>query len=434
MLNAIWRRLGLERPEPRAWALYDWANSAFVTVVVTAVLPVYFAEVVARDLEGSRATILWSWCTTLSLATIAVAAPILGTLADLRAWRKRLFVVFLALGISCTAGLFLVERGDVGATLWLFGLSNIGAAGSFVFYDALLPHVAKSDELDRLSTTAYALGYLGGGLLLLLNLVWILEPALFGLPEEGTLPTRLALLSVALWWGVFSIPLLRRVPEPPAAAVEGGRAGTALGSAVRQLRATLGELRSYRSAFLMMVAFLLYNDGISMAGIYAKERELQSASIIGAILLVQFVGVPFAVLFGRLASRIGAKRGIGLGLCAYFLITLLAYRMQSEWEFFALAALVGMVQGGTQALSRSLFASMIPRQRSGEFFGLFGVMEKFAGIFGPLIFAIVSQATGSSQSAILAIVPFFLVGGWLLTRVDVEAGRRMAREVEARLG
>ncbi|MHC4375602.1 MAG: MFS transporter [Planctomycetota bacterium] len=438
MLNAIWRRLGLERPEPRAWALYDWANSAFVTVVVTAVLPVYFAEVVAKDLEGSRATTLWSWCTTISLAVIAVAAPVLGTLADLRAWRKRLFAVFLTFGIGCTAGLFLVERGAVTLTLWLFGLANIGAAGSFVFYDALLPHVAGEDELDRLSTTAYALGYLGGGLLLLVNLLWILKPALFGLPAEGTLPTRLALLSVALWWGVFSIPLLRRVPEPPGAEVEGGRAGTALGSAVRQLRATLGELRSYRQAFLMMIAFLLYNDGIStmirMAGIYAKERELESSAIIGAILLVQFVGVPFAVLFGRLAGSIGAKRGVGLGLAAYFLITLLAYRMQSEWEFFALAALVGMVQGGTQALSRSLFASMIPRQRSGEFFGLFGVMEKFAGIFGPLIFALVSQATGSSQSAILAIVPFFIVGGLLLRRVDVEEGRRTAREVEARLG
>ena len=230
---------------------------------------------------------------------------------------------------------------------------------------------------------------------------------------------------------------MRQVPEPPGADPDGARAGTALGSAVRQLRSTLGELRSYRQAFLMMVAFLLYNDGIStmirMAGIYAKERELESSAIIGAILLVQFVGVPCAVLFGRLAGHIGAKRGIGLGLGAYFLITLLAYRMQSEWEFFALAALVGMVQGGTQALSRSLFASMIPRQRSGEFFGLFGVMEKFAGIFGPLIFALVGQATGSSQSAILAIVPFFVVGGLLLWRVDVEDGRRTAREIESTL-
>lgn len=437
MLNAIWRRLGLERPEPRAWALYDWANSAFMTVVVTAVLPVYFADRIAGDLEGAQATTLWSWCTTLSLAVIALMAPVLGTLADLRAWRKRLLSVFLVLGVSCTAALFFVDKGDVTLTLWLFGLANIGAAGSFVFYDALLPHVASGPELDRLSTTAYALGYLGGGLLLLLNLLWILKPAFFGLPAEGTLPTRLALLSVALWWGVFSIPLLRKVPEPPAAGSPGEHGRTALSSAFAQLRVTLGELRSYRQAFLMLLAFLLYNDGIStmirMAGIYAKERDLESSAIIGAILLVQFVGVPFAVLFGRLANRIGTKPGIALGLASYLVITMLAYRMQSEWEFFVLAALVGMVQGGTQGLSRSLFASMIPRQRSGEFFGLFGVMEKFAGIFGPLIFALVSQATGSSQSAILAIVPFFVVGGFLLWRVDVDAGRNFAREVEARL-
>jgi UMF1 family MFS transporter len=296
--------------------------------------------------------------------------------------------------------------------------------------------------MDRVSTAGYALGYIGGGLLLALNLAWILKPELFGLPsgpnmtpDQATLPTRLAFLSVAAWWLLFSIPLFRRVPEPPVRPAAPGEQGHPVGVAFRRLGVTFRELRGYRQAFLMLLAFLIYNDGIGtiirMATAYGTELGIGQDKLIQAIVLVQFVGVPFAFLFGLLAGKIGAKRSVFLGLAAYAAISIVGYNMRTSRDFLLLAVLVGMVQGGTQALSRSMFASMIPRHKSGEFFGFWGVFEKFAGIFGPLIFSATLAASGSSRSAILSIIGFFVVGGFILAFVDVEEGQRVARAAEA---
>jgi UMF1 family MFS transporter len=299
--------------------------------------------------------------------------------------------------------------------------------------------VARDDEMDRVSTTGYALGYLGGGLLLAANLAWITHPAWLGLPAGDaatgaarTLPSRLAFLSVALWWGGFSIPLLRRVPEPPLAThARPLRGGAALRSAWSRLRDTLHELRTYRNAFWMLLAFLLYNDGIQtivkMATIYGSEIGIGPEALIASILLVQFVGIPCTLLFGKLAERLGTKPTLYVALAAYVGIAALAYFMRTAVHFLLLAVAVGLVQGGAQALSRSLFASLIPRQRSSEFFGFFAVLEKFAGILGPALFAAAITVTGSSRSAIASVVVFFAAGAWLLRRVDVEAGRRAAR-------
>ncbi|MFW6193150.1 MAG: MFS transporter, partial [Gemmatimonadota bacterium] len=299
------------------------------------------------------------------------------------------------------------------------------------------PHVAPEEELDRTATSAFALGYLGGGLLLALNLAWILRPAWFGMPEDGTLPTRLAFVSVAVWWALFSIPLLRNVDEPPRR-VDPGEDPTARAAVVtlQRLKRTLGELRDYRHAFLLLLAFLLYNDGIvtivRFATVYGTEIGIGQGALIGAIVMVQFVGVPFAFLFGALADRVGARRGILLGIAVYAGISVLGYFMETATHFFLLAGLVGMVQGGTQALSRSLFASMIPRHKSGEFFGFFGVLNKMAAIIGPALFTAAVTLTGSSRYAILSIIVLFVGGGALLLLVDVEEGRRVARKEEAR--
>ncbi len=439
------KSLGLERPEARAWALYDWANSAMWTVVVTAVYPVYFQKVAAADLPARLATERHAWATTAALAFVALLAPFLGTIADVRACKKRFLAGFAAIGIAATAGLFFVDRGDQSLGLMLFVLANVGAAGSTSFYDALLPHVAPEEELHRLSSVGFALGYLGGGLLLGLNLLWILRPAWFGLPHgdglspsEGTLPTRLAFLSVAIWWAVFTLPLMRKVKEPSRTLEMDELAGApVLRTALQRLGETLRELRSYRDAFLMLAAFLIYNDGIltiiRMATIYATERELDRSVVIGAILLVQFVGIPFSLLFGRLARRFAARSLVLASLAIYALIALLAYRMTTVTHFLVLALLVATVQGGSQALSRSLFASMVPKHKSGQFFALFSVGEKFAGIFGPGLFAIISSLTGSSEKAILSVLAFFVIGGLLLSRVNVERGRRAAQAAEARL-
>jgi UMF1 family MFS transporter len=440
MPKRFWTMLGLERPELRAWAMYDWAASSVQTTIMVAVFPIYFVKIAGANLPPSAATQRLAAVNTVALIITAFMSPILGAISDYGAMKKRLLAAFMILGAGAVAGMFGIERGDIGLASVLFTISLIGAAGSFVFYEALLPHIASPHEIDRVSTAGYAVGYIGGGLLLALNLAWIQKPALFGLPSgpgltdsAATLPVRLAFASVAIWWVVFSIPVLRRVTEPAARLEADEHPGeSAIRVAFRRLLETFRELRGYRQAFLMLLAFLVYNDGIQtiikMATAYGTEIGIGQGSLIGAILVVQFVGIPCTFLFGGLARRIGAKRAIFLGLVAYTAISILGYFMKNATHFFILAGLVGMVQGGTQALSRSLFASMIPTHKSGEFFGFFSVFEKFAGIFGPLIFAGAIAATGSSRNAILSVIGFFAVGAALLWAVDVAEGQKAARD------
>ncbi|MFT5289246.1 MAG: UMF1 family MFS transporter [Planctomycetota bacterium] len=440
--EGILSRLGLGTPAARAWATYDWANSAMVTVVITAIFPIYFKNVAAEGMESDLAIVRLARATTIALIAVALVAPVLGAIADVKAQRKRFLVGFAGLGVLATAGLFTVQSGDWMQALVFFALANIGAAGSVVFYDALLPHVSPPGGEDKLSTAGYALGYVGGGLVLAACLVWIQNPGWIGLPSgeglssaQATLPTRIAFLVTAIWWGLFTLPLLFRVPEPAAQMEADESLGQApLRTSFRRLGETFSELRHYRHAFWMLLAFLLYNDGIQtiirMAAIYASAQDLDQDLIIKTILAIQFVGVPFAFLFGSLAGRFGPKSMIFVGLIVYCGISILAYFMTANWHFVALGALVGMVQGGTQGLSRSLFATMTPQHKSGEFFAFFAVGEKFAGILGPLMFAAVIEFTGSSQNAILSVILFFIVGGALLTKVDVEAGRAAAREAD----
>jgi UMF1 family MFS transporter len=434
--------------------MYDWANSAMVTTIIAAVFPIFFSKVAAAGIHGlppeearGKALEYFALASTLGMVIIAFLSPVLGTIADARPVKKRLLAWCLGLGAGSVAAMFFIERGQWVFAATLFILANIGANGSFVLYDSLLPHVARPDEVDRVSTAGYALGYLGGGILLVLNLLWIQKPEWFGLPSgpglspsQATLPVRLAFLSVAVWWVVFSIPLFTRVPEPQVTPTASAVSSLApppnpLADAFSRLLGTFRALRHYRQGLLMLLAFLIYNDGIGtifrMATSYGESIGIDSTSMIAALVLVQFVGIPFAFGFGALAGQIGAKRAIALGLIMYVGITVLGYYMTTSTHFFMLAVLVGMVQGGTQALSRSLFASMIPRDRSGEFFGFFAVVEKFAGIFGPLLFGLGIRLTGSTRTAILTVIPFFIVGVALLALVDVEAGQREARQVEA---
>jgi MFS transporter, UMF1 family len=436
-------KLGLHRPELRAWAMYDWAASSMQTTVMVAVFPIYYVKVAGAQLAESGATQRLATVNTIALVIIALVSPILGAVSDYGGTKKRFLAAFMLLGVAAVAGLFFVHTGDLALASWLFILALIGVAGSFVFYEALLPHIAGPAEIDRVSTAGYAVGYIGGGLLLALNLAWIQKPEWFGLPSgaglsegDATLPARLAFLSVAAWWLVFSIPLFRRVSEPPPRLESDERRGeNSVRIAFVRLAETFRELRGYRQAFLMLLAFLIYNDGIQtiikMATAYGTELGIDRSALIGAILLVQFVGIPCSFLFGMLAGRIGAKQALFLGLLAYTAISILGFYMKTATHFYVLAGLVGMVQGGTQALSRSLFAGMIPQHKSGEFFGFWSVFEKFAGIFGPLIFAGTIAATGSSRNAILSVIGFFAVGAAILAFVDLEEGRREARAADA---
>jgi UMF1 family MFS transporter len=442
--SGILYTLGLHRPQLRAWAMYDWAISSMQTVIMTAVFPIYYVSVAGANLAPAQATQSLGYANTIAAIFIAVLAPVLGAVADFKAAKKRFLVGFMLLGVTATACMFFVSHGQLLLAGVLFVLSLAGATGSMTFYESLLPHIASEKEMDRISTAAYALGYFGGGLLLALNLAWISNPAAFGLPsgdgltrDEATLPARLAFLSVGIWWLLFSIPLLRQVPEPPRA-VEADETSTEnpFRVAFHRLGETLRELRGYKQAFLAMLAFTIYNDGIQtiikMATAFGSEIGIGRADLIQAILLVQFIGVPFAFGFGALAGKIGTKPSILLGLAVYTGICIFAYGISTSREFYILAILVGLVQGGTQALSRSLFANMVPKHKSGEFFGFYSVFEKFGGIFGPLVFAIAIGQSGSSRVAILWVIGFFVVGGVLLSMVNIREGERVAREAESR--
>jgi len=642
-----------------AWCMYDWANSAFATTIMAAVLPIYYSQVAGATLPSEAvATAYWSLGLSGSLLIVAVLAPILGTISDIVRGKKRFLTVFAALGIAGTGLLVLVDTGDWLLASLLFVVARVGFSGANVFYDSLLPHVATEDEQDRVSARGYALGYLGGGVLLAINVVMIQF-----LP--GNWGVRLSFVSVAVWWALFSIPIMRWVPEPPAATATLGPNENVVSVSFRRLFELVKDIRHYRELFKFLIAFLIYNDAIGtiigVAGIYGAELGFGSMQLILALLMVQFVGIPFSLIFGRLPSKIevrrpffmafivfnlvmipltgiiGARvlpasltgiplppyrtteravgegqysaaddalefsgiwddvivpasvlgteddalyvttdqpgahiafsfngqevalqhsvgptyglwavevdgaplldaetgeavvvdaynatlrynesvlldvvtpgvhtltlvntgerhssssgtlmavhqlevfppkragnlgvimglivamelaglvfalaagrklfagladkmdtrRGIVLALIIYAVVAVWGFFLNSVIEFWFLALMVATVQGGSQALSRSLYASLSPSAKSGEFFGLFGVMEKFSAIVGPLIFAVAVQIFGNSRPAILSLILFFIVGIVLLQRVDIDAGVRVAREEDKAAG
>lgn len=642
----------------RAWTLYDWANSAFATTILAAVLPIYYSQEAGATLpSAATATAYWSAGLSISLFLVAILSPILGTVSDVMRGKKRFLAIFFGIGVVATGLLVLVDTGDWLLASLLFVFARIGWTAANVFYDALLPHVAREEDLDSVSARGFALGYLGGGILLALNIIMI-----FFMP--GTWGARLSFLSVAVWWGVFSIPLFRRIPEPPSATVDLAPGETVIGTSFKRLYETFKDMGRYRDLLKFLIAFLIYADGIGtiieVAAIYGAELGFGSIELILALLLVQFAGIPYSLIFGRLpskenkhrpfffafilynlialplvgiassrllpaqisgmlpapyettasavgegaypagdpqinyegdwaaqtfsaeqtgsdngaeyyitsqpgsrisftfngqrvkvtystgpesgiwvvemdgkalidedsnqpkvidayhptirygvsstfqattpgehtlslsnagdknpeslgikmaiseievlaplrksslvtiiglifavqavglvlalllgpalfsglAEKMDTKRSILLALVIYAVIAIWGFFLNSVIEFWFLAWMVAVVQGGSQALSRSLFSSMSPTAKSGEFFGLFSVMEKFSAILGPLLFALAATTFGSSRPAILSIIAFFIVGGFLLTRVNVEEGRRNAKSEDAAL-
>lgn len=427
-------KVGLVTPEQRAWASYDWANSAYFTTIITAVFPAFYATYAAADLEPVQATARFGAITTASVALIAISSPILGAMADFTGIKKKLLAAFMIVGATAAASMVLIERGDWMLASILFVIGNIGASGTTVFYDSLLPHVAKPEETDRVSSAGYALGYLGGGILLLLNLAWILQPQTFGFADAAA-ATKASFVSVAIWWAVFSIPLLLKVPEPPPLLEAGERPGTnVLSAAFGRLGRTFREIRLYKNAFLLFIAMLLYQDGIQtiirMASVYGAEIGIDQNAQIAAFVMVQFLGIPFSFLFGAIGARIGTKRALFIALGVYTMTSIMGYFMQTVTHFFILAGMIATVQGGAQALSRAMFSRLIPVRKASEFFGFYAVAERFATVLGPLVFTLSAAITGSSRFAILFIIVFFVAGAAVLALVDEKEGERAAqREV-----
>ncbi len=421
----------------RAWTMYDWANSAFATTIMAAVLPVYYATLGAASDSPAMMTSRWGFTTALAALIAAVISPLLGAVADFRGSKKKFLTFFMLLGVIATALLFIPSKsGDWLLASFIFVFANIGFAGSLVYYDALLPHVARADEIDQVSSRGYMMGYIGGGILLAVNLVMIM--VLPGLTGIGTgLMTRLCFVTVALWWLGFSLPLLLKVKEPVRHIEAGEENMHPIQASLNRLKKTFSELKKYRDLSLGLLAFWIYANGIgtiiTMATIYGKELNFSDTTLIGTLLMVQFLAAPFAILFGWLAKKIGTKKAIYLSLVIYSLIAIAGYFLYQEWQFWVLGAAVATVQGGSQALSRSMIGRMMPKSKSAEFYGFFSVCEKFASILGPFIFGVVSRIMNESRLSIGSLIIFFLLGLFLLTRVNIERGVQVAQQEESEM-
>ena len=414
------------------WALYDWANSAFATTVMAGFFPLFFKGYWSAGSDSSVSTARLGLANSIAGIVLALLAPLLGAIADRGAAKKRFLLCFSYLGVVMTVSLCLVARGNWPLGAFLYILSVIGFSGSNVFYDALLPIVAGREKLDTVSALGYALGYLGGGLLFAFNVWMILRPPLFGFsgPEAAV---RFSFLTVGIWWAVFTLPLLFFVKEPRTRDRATGWAAVRAG--LGQLVHTLREIRRLKTVFLFLTAYWLYIDGVDtivrMAVDYGLSLGFDQEKLILALLLTQFVGFPAALAFGWLGKRIGPRRGILIALAGYLLITLWGTLLRNTFEFFILAGAVGLVQGGIQALSRSYYARLIPPDKTGEFFGFYNLVGKFAVVLGPVTVGAVALCArslgagggGAARIGIASIAFFFLAGGALFLAITPE-GRR----------
>ena len=407
------------------WALYDWANSAFATTVMAGFFPVFFKRFWAEGLSATDSTFWLGAVNSTAALLVVLAAPLIGLWADRAGMKKRLLAGFATLGILMSGGLFLVAQGMWPLALLLYLGGVLGFSGGNVAYDALLPTVAAHRDLERVSALGYSLGYLGGGLLFALNVAMVLQPAWFGL-DDSSEAVRCSFLMVALWWALFTLPLLRWVRDDRGPV--GGEAGIATW---RELRRTWRELRALPMAFLFLISYWLYIDGVDtiirMAVDYGLAIGLDADDLLTALLITQFVGFPAALGFGWLGARFGAKPGIWIAILVYMLVVMWAWRMRSAAEFYALAVVIGLVQGGIQALSRALFARLVPREQAGRFFGLYNMMGKFAAVVGPVLVGAVAMLSGSSRIGMLSVLGLFVLAVVLLSRVDVARGEREAR-------
>jgi MFS transporter, UMF1 family len=419
-MNKSW----LKRALP--WALYDWANSAFALTLMAAFVPVLNKDYWSAGAAPGVATFRLGAASSTAAIAVALLAPALGAIADRGGAKKKFLAFFVATGVAMTASLALAGNGQWGMALTIYALACVGFSGANVFYDSLLVSVAEADKFDVVSALGYSLGYIGGALLFAFNIWTVLQPERFGLPDKMA-AVRWSFFSVAVWWTVFSLPLFWCVREDPAAGPKAGMRAT-VAAGFRQLRETFREIRQLRAVWLFLLAYWLYIDGVDtvvqMAVAYGGELGLPTKSLMLALLITQLVGFPAALVFGRLGERIGPKRAILGGLVVYVGVCGLGYGLRHVGQFYLLAVIVGLVQGGVQALSRSLYARLIPADKAGEFFGFYNMLGKFAAILGPLLMGGVGWATGNPRLGILAVVILFVAGGGLLTRVRVPGAAR----------
>lgn len=411
-----------------SWALYDWANSAYATTVLAGFFPIFFKEFWSAGAAVATSTFNLGAANSIASLIIVILAPVLGAIADRMGAKKKFLVFFAFLGALMTGCMSLAAMGDWLLAMFLFVFGTVGFSGANIFYDALLVGVSPPEKFDFVSALGYSLGYLGGGLLFTINLLMTRYPAWFGF-DGVQQAVRYSFVSVAVWWAVFSLPLLLFVKEPEVPRARRGWA--AIASGLRQLRDTFREIRRLRTVFLFLIGYWLYIDGVDtivrMAVDYGLSLGFSQNSLIAALWVTQLVGFPAALAFGKIGEKLGPRTGIFICIAVYSILTVWASRLQHESEFYLLAVGVGLVQGGIQALSRSFYSRLIPPVKSGEFFGFYNMLGKFAAVIGPLMVGVVGLTTDSPRLAILSILALFLAGAALLFLVDEEEGRRAAR-------
>jgi UMF1 family MFS transporter len=428
------------------WAIYDWANSAFATTVMAGFFPLFFKQYWSHGADVNLSTAQLGFGNALAGLLVALMAPLLGAVADRGGAKKKFLIGFAYLGVLASGGLFFVAKGQWVLAILVYVIGVIGFSGANIFYDALLPSLAGEARVDRVSSLGFSLGYLGGGLLFLINVLMTLMPARFGLPDAAA-AVRLSFLTVALWWGAFTLITLFWVPEPAPGRAQ--RSSSALRDGLHQLLETLRRARHLKTVSLFLLAYWFYIDGVDtiirMAVDYGMSLGFAANDLIVALLLVQFVGFPAALVFGRLGERWGVRRAIYLAIGVYIGVTIWGTMMRERHEFYILAFVIGLVQGGIQALSRSYYTRIIPRDKAAEFFGFYNMLGKFATIIGPALMGTVGlvvrrlmmpanpgaaeiQAVGqlATRWSLGSVVLLFLIGLVLFSFVDEARGRAEA--------
>ena len=414
-----------------SWAFYDWANSAFATTVLAGFFPLFFKQFWSAQNTITDSTFQLGLGNALASLIIVMLAPFLGAIADAGKLKKRLLIIFSLLGISVTLGLYFVEQNSWLLAISFFVLATIGFSGSILFNDALLTNITEEKNYDRVSAFGYAMGYLGGGILFTVNVTMVTKPEWFGFSSVND-AVRFSFIAVSIWWLVFSIPLWLFVHEDKTR--EKYVITQLMYSATGQLVSTFKKINKLKTVGLFLLAYWLYIDGVGtivrMAVDYGLAIGLDGSDLLLALLMTQFIGFPATLGFGYLGERIGAKTAIMLTIVVYLAVTALAYRMNSVEEFYALAIIIGFVQGGIQSLSRSLYARIIPKSQSAEFFGFYNMLGKFAAVLGPLMIGIIAAMTDSSRLAMFSVSILFISGGILLYFVDEKKAVQFAEDID----
>jgi UMF1 family MFS transporter len=427
--------------------MYDWANSAFATTVMAGFFPIFFKQYWSYGADANMSTAQLGFGNSIASIFVALMAPVLGAIADKGSVKKKFLIFFAYLGVLMTAALFLVQKGDWGWAIFVYIMGIIGFSGANVFYDSLLPSVTDEDKIDYVSGLGYAMGYLGGGLLFLLNVLMTLKPEKFGLSDGGT-ALRYAFISVALWWGLFTIFTILWVPEERTSAVP-PKGVNFIADGFRQLIGTFKKIRHLKTVLLFLAAYWFYIDGVGtiirMAVDYGMSLGFDSNDLIVALLITQFVGFPSALVFGKLGQKWSVRKSIYIAIGIYTLVTIWGAMMTNKQEFYILAIIIGLVQGGIQALSRSYYSRLIPKNQAAEYYGFYNMLGKFAAILGPVLMGVVGLIARrilmplsptpeqivhvgqlASRWGIASIILLFIVGAILFFFVDEEKGRMEA--------